>query len=160
DDTAESSETGGTVGVTVEPGGNGVLYATVRNQSGVVDNYDLSVVGLPDGWWSITPATLYLVPMGAGGGTDEQEVAGHLPPPRMRDALARTWAFEVVVHSRAYGIQAIAAPAEVEIAPYVDVRTVLEPDRQRGRRQAKFTFAAENRANAPIELRLSARDTD
>lgn len=160
DEVADLDSAGGIVGVSVEPGARAVLYALVRNQSGVVDNYDLTVVGLPDGWWSISPATVYLVPMGAGAGTDEQEVAVHIHPPRVPQAVARTWAFEVVVHSRAYGAQASAAPAEVEVGAYVDVRTELLPDRQRGRRQAQFTLAAENRANAPVELRLDARDTD
>jgi beta-lactam-binding protein with PASTA domain len=160
DEVATPDAAGGVVSVTVEPGGRAVLCAFVRNQSGVVDNYDLTVVGLPDGWWSITPPTVYLVPMGAGSGSDEQELAIHIHPPRVAEAVARTWAFDVVVHSRAYGAQAAEAPAQVEITPYVDVRTELAPDRQRGRRRAQFTFVAENRANAPVELRLAARDTD
>jgi beta-lactam-binding protein with PASTA domain len=140
-----------TVRLTVAPGGRAVLLALVRNQSAIVDNYDLSLVGLPDGWWSIVPATVYLVPFGAGG-TYEQEVEIHLHPPRMSQAQARTWSFDVLVWSRAHQTRAAAAPASVDIAPYQELRTALTPDRAKGRRQARFTFAA--------EVELSALDAD
>ena len=52
---------------TVEPGERGRVFALIRNQSGIVDNYDLRIEGLPDDWWSIFPGTFYLVPFGAGG---------------------------------------------------------------------------------------------
>src|SRR5262245_28502244 len=51
----------------VDPGGRERIQAVVRNQSGIVDNYELKVAGLPDGWWTIYPNTLYLVPFGTGG---------------------------------------------------------------------------------------------
>jgi beta-lactam-binding protein with PASTA domain len=149
----------GSVTVALEPGGQATLRALVRNQSSIVDNYDLSVVGLPDGWWSVSPQTLYLVPMGAGG-TYEQEVEVRIHPPRSAEAQARTWPFDVVVFSRAHGTQAAAAPANAEIAPYQEVRFDLVPDRRRGRRRAVFTFAAENRSNAPTTVTCTATDAD
>jgi beta-lactam-binding protein with PASTA domain len=148
-----------TVKLAVEPGGRAVLLAHVRNQSDIVDNYDIGVVGLPEGWWSVVPPTVYLVPFGAGG-TYEQEVEVHVHPPRAAEAQARPWSFDVTVWSRAQRAQAGAAPASVDIAPYQDLRTDLRPDRARGRRQARFTFAAENRANAPTQLELAAVDSD
>ena len=51
----------------VEPGQRERILALVRNQSGIVDNYDLRVEGMPDDWWSIHPGTVYLVPFGSGG---------------------------------------------------------------------------------------------
>ena len=57
------------------------ILGLIRNQSDVVDNFDLSVRGLPEGWWTIAPATAYLVPYGSGG-TYEQEIQIHLHPPR------------------------------------------------------------------------------
>jgi len=155
----QAADTAEIVRLSVAPGGRAVLLALVRNQSAIVDNYDLSLVGLPDGWWTIVPATVYLVPFGAGG-TYEQEVEIHVHPPRLSQAQARTWSFDVVVWSRAHQAQAAAAPAGVEIAPYQELRTELAPDRATGRRQARFTFAAENRANAPTEVDLTAADSD
>jgi beta-lactam-binding protein with PASTA domain len=153
------ADDGGTVTIAVEPGGRMSIQALVRNQSSIVDNYDIAVVGLPDGWWSVSPPTVYLVPMGAGG-TYEQEVEIRVHPPRTADAQARTWPFDVVVTSRAHDAQAAAAPANVEVVPYHDLRTDLQPDRRRGRRKARFTFAAENRANAPLDVAFTAADAD
>ena len=148
-----------TVRVSVDPGGRAVLLALVRNQDAIVDNYDISVVGLPPGWTTIAPPTVYLVPFGAGG-TYEQEVEIHVHPPRAAQAEARTWSFDVCVWSRAHQIQASAAPASVDIAPYEELRAEVTPDRQKGRRQAQFVFGAENRANAPTHLELAGADAD
>jgi beta-lactam-binding protein with PASTA domain len=148
-----------TVRLSVEPGGRAVLLALVRNQSAIVDNYDVSIVGLPPGWTTVLPPTVYLVPFGAGG-TYEQEIEIHVHPPRAAQAEARTWSFDVCVWSRAHQVQASAAPASVDIAPYHELRTELTPDRAKGRRQAQFSFSAENRANAPTQVELSAIDAD
>ena len=48
---------GGQVSVSVQPGARVTLVGLIRNQSDVVDNFDLSVRGLPDDWWTIAPAT-------------------------------------------------------------------------------------------------------
>jgi hypothetical protein len=74
----------------VEPGQRERVLALIRNQSGIVDNYDLRVEGMPQDWWSIYPGTVYLVPFGSGG-TYEQEVEVHLHPPRGPEAEARVW---------------------------------------------------------------------
>ena len=63
--------------------------------SGIVDNYDLRIDGMPDDWWSIFPGTVYLVPFGSGG-TYEQEVEVHLHPPKSPDAEAKVWELRVV----------------------------------------------------------------
>ena len=77
---------GETLATGVDPAAATRVLALVRNQSGIVDNYELSVRGLPEGWWSIFPNTVYLVPFGTSG-TYEQEVEIHLHPPR--DARGR-----------------------------------------------------------------------
>ena len=79
-----------TLAVGVEPGGRARVAGLVRNQSGIVDNYELSVLGLPAEWWSISPDTVYLAPFGTSG-TYEQEVEIHLHPPRAAEAEARIW---------------------------------------------------------------------
>ena len=87
---------GGQVSVSVQPGARVTILGLIRNQSDVVDNFDLSVRGLPDDWWTIAPATAYLVPYGSGG-TYEQEVAGppapaaHAAGPGARRGRSRWW---------------------------------------------------------------------
>jgi beta-lactam-binding protein with PASTA domain len=143
----------------VQPGQRTTVLGLIRNQSDVVDNFDLSVRGLPDGWWTIAPATAYLVPYGSGG-TYEQEVQIHLHPPRTPQAQARPWSFEVVAVSRAYGGEVAAAAASVTIEPYTELGTELRPERASGRLKARYVLTVYNKANARTEVDLAAEDTD
>ena len=149
----------GAVKVSVKPGERAMLLGLIRNESGIVDNYDIAVSGLPEGWWTVAPATAYLVPYGSSG-TYEQELQIHLHPPRVPQAEARPWSIEVVARSRAYETQVAGSPATVEIEPYQDVAAKLTPDRASGRLKARFKLTVRNRANAPAEVALSAEDTD
>ena len=87
----------------VEAGGHANLPALIRNQSGIVDNYEIQVKGMPDEWWNVAPPSVYLVPFGAPSGTYEQEVSIHFSPPRSAEAEAKVWELEVVAVSRAQG---------------------------------------------------------
>jgi beta-lactam-binding protein with PASTA domain len=156
----EDEEAGaGPVQLAVKPGERTTLIALIRNESGVVDNYDLSVRGFPDGWWTATPPTAYLVPFGTSGAY-EQEIQIHLHPPRAPDAQATGWPFEVVAFSRAFQTQVASAPATVRITPYDDLATTVAPDRASGRLKARFVLTVRNRANAPVEVLVGAKDTD
>jgi beta-lactam-binding protein with PASTA domain len=149
----------GPIEVQVDPGGRVTILALIRNQGAIVDNYDLAVNGLPEGWWTVTPPTAYLVPYGAGG-TYEQEIQIQLHPPRTPEAVARAWSLEVVAGSRAYGSQVACAPATVTIGPYQDLATELRPERASGRLKARFVLTVHNRANAPTDVRVAAEDAD
>jgi beta-lactam-binding protein with PASTA domain len=144
----------------VDPGGQAVIRALVRNQSGIVDNYDLSIEGFPAEWWTITPATVYLVPFGAPGGDYEQEVEIRLHPPRAPEAESRLWPLTVVASSKAQEARVGSATISATIAPYQELETEVRPERAGGRRRAKFAVAARNRANAPVEVLFSAVDSE
>ena len=148
----------GEVTVAVAPGARATVVGLIRNQSDVVDNFDLSVRGLPDGWWTIAPATAYLVPYGSGG-TYEQEVQIHLHPPRTPQAQARPWSFGGVAVSRAFGGE-VAAAATVTIGAYTELGTELRPERGSGRLKARYVLTVHNKANARTEVDLDAADTD
>jgi beta-lactam-binding protein with PASTA domain len=155
----EQVRLGETLAMGAEPGGRARVLALVRNQSGIVDNYDLSVRGLPDGWWSIFPNTVYLVPFGTSG-TYEQEVEVHFHPPRTAEAEARIWELQVVAESKAYNRQAAMAPLQLGIQPFEEIKTKLEPERASGRRKGNFDVAIKNTANAPVVVALDAEDPD
>ena len=148
-----------TLATAVEPGQRERVLALVRNQSGIVDNYQLRVDGLPEDWWSIYPDTVYLVPFGTGG-TYEQEVEIHLHPPRTPDAEAKMWDLKIVAHSKANEVTAAAAPLALVIKPYTETTTKVRPERAKGRRKANFDVAVENKANAPVLVALEGEDPD
>jgi beta-lactam-binding protein with PASTA domain len=150
---------GETLGVGVEPGQRERVLALVRNQSGIVDNYELRVDGLPEGWWSIYPDTVYLVPYGTSG-TYEQEVEIHLHPPRTPEAEARLWELRVVAFSKANNVDATSEPLALAILPYTETATKVRPERGKGRRKADFTVDVANQANAPVLVALEGTDPD
>jgi beta-lactam-binding protein with PASTA domain len=150
---------GETLHQAVEPGQRERVLALVRNQSGIVDNYDLRVEGMPQDWWSIYPGTVYLVPFGAGG-TYEQEVEVHLHPPRGPEAEARVWELQIVADSKAQRTVAASAPLALHIEPYIETATTLRPQRKKGRRKATFDVTVANRANAPVLIALDGEDPD
>jgi beta-lactam-binding protein with PASTA domain len=143
----------------VHPGGRERLLALVRNQSGIVDNYKLSVEGLPEDWYTLYPDTVYLVPYGTSG-TYEQEVEVHLHPPKKPDAEARVWELKVLADSRAYGNRAAAAPFLLGMQPYVEHETKVQPERVSGRRRAAYQVTVRNRANDVMLVGLDASDQD
>ena len=71
------------------------MLATVRNQGQIVDTFDLRVDGMPDAWWTIAPATVFLNPWGTSGDY-EQQVQVRLHPPRTPESEARDWPLTVV----------------------------------------------------------------
>ena len=156
----DDSATGGEVTTTVEAGSTTALIALVRNQSGIVDNYDLHVEGLPEGWWTISPSTVYLVPYGAPGGEYEQEVSVTLHPPRAAEAEARTWPIRIVAVSKANNAPAGYATAGLGITPYHELEAEMRPERASGRRRAQYAIAVRNRANAPVDVQLAGIDPD
>lgn len=156
---AREQDPSGPIGLTVAPGGRTTLIARIRNQSGIVDNYDLALEGLPDGWWSIVPRTVYLLPLGTEGSYEgEAEIAIH--PPLSPDAEAGEWTFEVIAFSRAYGQDVARAAAGVMIEPYSRLELAVRPQRTRGRRRGRVAVAIQNRGNAMSDLRLSAVDEE
>jgi beta-lactam-binding protein with PASTA domain len=150
---------GETLAMGVEPGQRERVLAMVRNQSGIVDNYELRVEGLPDDWWSIFPDTVYLVPFGSSG-TYEQEVEVHVHPPRTPEAEARIWELRVVAYSKAHNRDAASESLALGIQPYVETGTKVRPERKKGRRKADYTVDVENKANAPVVVALEGTDPD
>jgi beta-lactam-binding protein with PASTA domain len=143
----------------VEAGGHVGLPAVVRNQSGIVDNYELQVRGMPAEWWNVTPPSVYLVPFGAPSGTYEEQVQINFHPPRSAEAEARLWDVEVVAVSRAQNEVAGTTDGKVEITPYEQLESELRPLVVTGRRRGEFALMVRNRANAPLDTEITAVDT-
>jgi len=152
-------EPGAPLHVRVVPGQRVGFLARIRNQSGIVDNYDLVLEGLPAGWWTIAPATVYLLPLGTEG-SFETEVEVEIHPPLSPDAEAREWGFDLTAVSRATGEEVARAGGSVTIDPYTRVDMAVRPQRVRGRRRARVAVAMQNRGNAVSSLALTAVDAD
>lgn len=155
----EEGAGGASVATKVDPGMHAVVRGLIRNQSDIVDNYELSIEGMPTEWWTITPSTVYLVPYGAPGGQYEQEVEVRLHPPRSPDAEARAWSLRLVALSKAHGTRAGSASITATIGAYQEFETEVRPEYARGRRRGTFAIAVRNRANAACEFTFAAVDS-
>ncbi len=155
----EDAVKGETLAVGVHPGDRSRVRALIRNQSGIVDNYLVSVLGLPEDWFSVLPDTVYLVPYGSGG-TYEQEIEIHFHPPRTAEAEARIWELQVVAQSKAQERTAASAPLLLGIQPFEQHDTKVKPERASGRRKADFGVAVRNKANAPVYVAFAAKEAD
>jgi hypothetical protein len=153
----DGGSAGGPVVVRVEPGGEVALVAVVRNQSGIVDNYDMNVVGWPETWWTVSPQTVHLLP---SGDESDQEVVVRLHPPRAPEAEARPWAVKVAATSRVERAAVAAAPATVEVAPYEQFELRIRPERARGEGSAEYAIPVRNLGNAPLALTFTGEDAE
>jgi len=149
----------GDVRATLAAGGQAAVLVLVRNQSGIVDNYDIEVAGVPREWWTATPPTVYLVPFGSPGGTSEQEIELRFHPPRVAEAEARSWPVEVLARSRADPSRLGSARAALEITPFTQLGSELKAVRGAGRRLGRYAIMVVNNANAPAAVTVSATES-
>jgi len=135
----------------VAAGGTTSLVASVRNQTRIVEGYDVVVEDLPRGWWSVAPGTTGLLPFDARDHYDA-EVVVTIHPPRTPAAEARSWPFRVVATAVSRRELSDSAPAAVEIEPFAELAADARPEIALGRRQGQLTAHVRNRGNAPAPL--------
>ncbi|HTN23709.1 MAG TPA: PASTA domain-containing protein, partial [Solirubrobacteraceae bacterium] len=136
----------------VEAGATLMFLATIRNESQIVDNYDLRVVGLPDDWAVVTPAAAFLVPLGSGRGESDEALRIEISPPRTYRSTAGIWTFELLAFSRTTAQIAARAVAEFELKPFQAWSVEVVPLVKAGRLRARYRTAARNDGNGEQEL--------
>jgi beta-lactam-binding protein with PASTA domain len=132
------------------------FLATVRNESQIVDNYDLAVLGLPENWAVITPAAAFLVPLGEGRGQSSQDIRIDIAPPREYRSTAGIWTFELIALSRTTATIAARAIAQFEVRPFAQWSVEVVPTMNAGRLKARYRTAVRNDGNAEQDLWLIA----
>ncbi|HEX4107626.1 MAG TPA: PASTA domain-containing protein [Solirubrobacteraceae bacterium] len=143
----------------VAAGGRAIFLATLRNTSRIVENYDLVTAWLPAGWTAVTPSTVYLVPFGSGG-QSEQSLRVEVSPPRSPTSEARRWPLRVLAVARTNGGIAARADAAIDIAEFNDWVIEAEPRSRAARLRARYAVTLTNAGNGPIDLWLYAVDAD
>ena len=158
-DPARLDDPNAAIAVSVEPGAQVSVLATIRNQGRIVDTFDLRVEGLPDPWWTISPATVFLNPLGTTGDY-EQQVEVRLHPPRAPESEARSWPLTIVARSRSAMADVVRAPATLTVRPFQSTVMHVGPERRLGRRNASFDVAVENHGNSPMEIAIGGKDAE
>ena len=142
----------------VETGAVLSFVATIRNESQIVDNYDLAVLGLPEGWALVSPAAAFLVPLGSGRGDSELELHITIAPPRDYRSTAGIWTLELVALSRTHGTLAARAIADFEVRPFQAWSIEVVPVVNTGRLKARYRTAVRNDGNDLQSLWPAALD--
>ena len=140
----------------VDTGATLSYNATIRNESRLVDNYELSVLGLPEGWSVVNPPTAFLVPLGSGRGESDTTVRIDISPPRDYRSTAGIWTFELIAMSRTTATVAGRAIAQFEVKPFPAWSVEAVPVVNSGRLKARYRVAVRNDGNGDQDLWLFA----
>jgi len=147
------------IGVTVNgtllsviPGSAVTLPVEVINRSDVVDHFRVEVVGLPPNWVTQPTDPLYLLP----AKRDTTSVTFH--PPLATTSSEGAHAFEVRVIARAQGISSSAIQGALDVKPFYNFITDLEPERIKGGRRAELSIS--NTGNSFATYTIQARDRE
>jgi hypothetical protein len=150
---------GAAVRLEVAPGGSARLHALIRNEGRLVDDWAVTVGGLPEDWWTVRPDVVNLLPMSDRGGSEE-EVEIELHPPRDPKAEARAWTLDVVATPVNTGAAVVRAPLTLTIGSFSAHGLELRPRRSSGRRSGRHEVTVHNRGNARLDVRLEAVDDE
>ena len=140
--------------VTADAGGVADLTVTVRNDSTVVDQLRIEVLGAAASWAELAHNVVGLFP------GEEAVVAIRLLPPRTPGLLLEEVPFAVKATSGVNPNVSAVEEGVVQVGAFGDVAAELRPRTVAGRRRAGFTLALENRGNRPATVWLEAVDPE
>ncbi|MEV6167963.1 hydrolytic protein [Streptomyces sp. NPDC051954] len=132
--------------VTVAPGDIATTTLTVRNDSDIVEAYNLEVVGDCAPWTTVEPARVSLYP-----GTSET-VTVRLSPPRSPDIRAGEMPLGVRVLPTEHPESVRVLETTVHIEAFHELQTELAPRRRRGWLRGRYKLAVRNQGNTPVQV--------
>jgi beta-lactam-binding protein with PASTA domain len=142
---------------TVVAGGKAEFRVRVRNNSGVVDHFTVSLDGVPKEWCTVTPDRVFLMPYGSGGDC-EQDVIVTISTERVAEAVAGPSPFRVVVASRERRAARARIAATLHIEPFVALDMKVWPPQRSARRRGRFHVQVRNNGNSAARVVVEARD--
>jgi hypothetical protein len=138
--------------VSIDPGSEAVVPLQIRNDSGIVEAYQLEVVGVPAQWTVVEPAAVSLYP---GNATTARVL---FRPPRSAQVPAGELPFGVRVVPTENPHHTVVPEGIVQILPFTDTSAEIIPRNSRGRLAGKHRVAIDNRGNVPLPVMLTGTD--
>ncbi len=132
--------------VTVTPGEIATTTLTVRNDSDIVEAYNLEVVGDCASWTTVEPARVSLYP-----GTSET-VTLRLAPPRSPEIRAGERPLGVRVLPTEHPESVRVLETTVHIEAFHELQTELAPRRRRGWLRGRYKLVVRNQGNTPVQV--------
>ncbi len=134
----------------LDPGGVArVAVLSLTNRGRIVDDFAVTVDGLPPEWLRLSRPAVSLLP----GDSAEVEIA--ISPPRHEFSEAGVYDFTVTVAS-GQGGREVVVPGKVEVTPFRDVAWSMAPVRAK----RDFRVIATNRGNSREVFRLEGQDDE
>ncbi|MFM8515494.1 MAG: hypothetical protein ACKOBJ_04465 [Actinomycetota bacterium] len=138
----------------VEPGQIATTGLTVRNPSGIVETYDVTVLGPSAAWASVDPMSVSLFP------GDEQDVTLTLQPPMTSRIVAGEYAVGVQVTSQVRPTNSATTETVVTIPPFYRFRLVQAQSAYTVRTKATILVRVVNEGNSTVTYRVQAMDPE
>jgi pSer/pThr/pTyr-binding forkhead associated (FHA) protein len=133
----------------VAPGSVVTATLTIQNRGAVVDEFIISVSGIPANWVRFTKDRVPLLP------NAQEQVTITFQPPRRAEAVATDHRFTLNVVSREHHT-GLNVQGLLKVLPYQGFTMNLQPVRSR----RSFQVMAQNQGNAPVTYQLSAVDDE
>jgi hypothetical protein len=143
----------------VEPGGQARVEVTIRNTGSIVENYRVDVVGEvagqgPPEWAQVHPPEVSVYPKEKG-----TAIVVLAPPAGIATGSGR-FPFGIRVISTVPPHASAVAEGDVEVGRMFGLQATITPLTSTGRWRGRHLLKYTNWGNAPVRLRLSARDPD
>ena len=153
-------------GVQVTPGATAAFTVEVSNLGTVVDRYTCEIVGMPAGWYTVSPASLELFPQPDPGDARARATAPpssgrftvNVHPPRASDATAGFRAIGAKVVSEADPTNRQVEEGTLIFMPFGALDGRLRPAVGAGRFRASGTLEIVNGGNRPETVTLAGSD--
>lgn len=138
----------------VAPGQAERVPLTVRNVSGIVESFSLTVLGPAATWGEVIPSEVSLFP------GDEESATLTVRPPRVPGVVAGEYTVAVRALSQVSRESAATDEILVTVAPFYQTTTEIARSTFTVRTKAETTIEIVNRGNATVEYHLSAVDPE
>lgn len=138
--------------LSVEAGAEATIHLTIRNDSDVVEEYALRVVGAVESWTQVVPESVSLYPGHVATATVR------FGPPRSSSVPAGEFKFGVHVLPTQHPDDAVLPEGTAVVLPFVETTGELMPRMSRGKLGARHNVALDNRGNVPVTVELAGSD--
>ncbi|MFI7582789.1 hypothetical protein ACH9DO_03235 [Kocuria sp. M1N1S27] len=135
----------------LDAGQEGTFVLSVRNDSEIVEDYALRVVGDLAEWATVEPTHVSVFP----GHSATALVT--LTPPRSSAVAAGEHPLGVHVRPVKRSENAAVPEGVVEVLPFFDTVAELSPQSTKSRKGGTYRVAVDNRGNAPVAVALAAK---
>ncbi|MEI7555272.1 hypothetical protein [Candidatus Chlorohelix sp.] len=139
-----------TTRMTVLAGANAEQIIKLSNQTGLIDDFDFSLVGLPTSWFSFSRETLKLLPNWEESITFKIEVSANVRP--------NLYSGKIVTTARSQPGIRTELLIEVDVLAPLKVDARLQPHRSKGFK-ANYTLLLRNRSMSPGKMSLQLTDS-